>query len=116
MNASDTCKIIEAAGGGSAFARLLGLDKAPGFQQRVSNWKRRGMPAAVVLEHKRKIDRLLRAVSGRDDAIEPPPAPSRPHPLPASGQGVNTASPTAAAAQTVAAGQGGGGINHHEAA
>jgi len=39
---------------------------------------------------------------------EPPPAPSRPRPLPASGQGANTASPTAAAGQTVAPAQGGG--------
>ena len=63
MNANETSKIIEAAGGDSAFARLLGLDKTPGFQQRVNNWKRRGMPAAVVLEHRKKIDRLRRSVS-----------------------------------------------------
>lgn len=47
---------------------------------------------------------------------EPPPAPSRLRPLPASGQGANTASPTAAAVQTAEAGRGGGAINHHEAA
>lgn len=62
MNANETSKIIEAAGGDSAFARLLGLDKTPGFQQRVNNWKRRGMPASVVLEHMRKIERLRRNI------------------------------------------------------
>ena len=68
MNANETYKIIEAAGGDSAFARLLGLDKTPGFQQRVNNWKRRGMPAAVVLEHRKKIDRLRRLVSACEAA------------------------------------------------
>jgi len=52
----------------------------------------------------------------RNTTPEPPPAPSRPHPLPASGQGVNTASPTAAAGQSVVPEQGGGVINNHEAA
>ena len=65
MNANETSKIIKAAGGDSAFARLIGIDKTPGFQQRVNNWKRRGMPPAVVLEHLRKIERLRRAVANQ---------------------------------------------------
>lgn len=45
-------QIIEAAGGDAAFARLLGLDTAKkGTTQRVNNWKRRGIPAGVVLEN-----------------------------------------------------------------
>ena len=66
MDATETTRIIDAAGGDTAFAWLLGLDKAPGFQQRVNNWKRRGMPAAVVLEHKRKIDRIIRKVAAEE--------------------------------------------------
>lgn len=62
MNAQETSQLIDAAGGDSAFARLIGLDKRPGFQQRVNNWKRRGMPASVVLENKQKIDRLRRRI------------------------------------------------------
>lgn len=51
MDKTETREIIKAAGGDRAFARLLGLDAAPGYQQRINNWKRRGMPAAVVLDH-----------------------------------------------------------------
>jgi hypothetical protein len=51
MDANETSRIISAAGGDVAFARMLGIDGKPGHQQRVNNWKRRGMPPAVVLEH-----------------------------------------------------------------
>lgn len=51
MDKNETCKLIEAAGGDKAFAALLGLTGRPGYQQRVNNWKRRGMPPRVVLEH-----------------------------------------------------------------
>lgn len=51
MNKDETREIIKAAGGDRAFARLLGLDGTPGYQQRINNWKRRGIPAAVVLDH-----------------------------------------------------------------
>jgi hypothetical protein len=51
MTPSETSRLIAAAGGDSEFARLLGIDGSDGFQQRVNNWKRRGMPAAVVLAH-----------------------------------------------------------------
>lgn len=44
-------KIINAAGGAAAFARLLGISGRRGHVQRVSNWKRRGIPARVLLEH-----------------------------------------------------------------
>lgn len=58
MDAEKTTLLIDAVGGDKAFARLLGIDDKPGFQQRVNNWKRRGMPADVVLDHLRLIQRL----------------------------------------------------------
>ena len=51
MTPSQTSELIKAAGGVSAFARLLGLDAESGYQQRVNNWKHRGIPPAVILEH-----------------------------------------------------------------
>ena len=60
MDAQETSLIIDAAGGDTAFARLLGLDQTPGYQQRVNNWKRRGIPAQVVLDHLPSIEFLRR--------------------------------------------------------
>jgi hypothetical protein len=51
MSPSETSALIVVAGGDSAFAQLLGIDGKKGFQQRVNNWKRRGLPPAVVLDH-----------------------------------------------------------------
>ena len=67
MNTHESRKIIEAAGGDRAFARLLGLELRPGIQQRINNWKRRGMPAAVVLDHLDTI-RSLRPTESREAA------------------------------------------------
>lgn len=61
MDPKETSLIITAAGGDSAFARLLGLDQKPGYQQRVNNWKRRGIPPAIVLEHLEQIARLKKS-------------------------------------------------------
>lgn len=58
MDAEQTKSLIAAAGGDSAFAKLLGLDSGPGYQQRVNNWKRRGIPASVVLENYDLIQQL----------------------------------------------------------
>jgi hypothetical protein len=63
MDPAQTTRLIDAAGGDTAFGRLLGIDESPGFQQRVNNWKRRGIPAAVVLEHYEAIKRLEQQVS-----------------------------------------------------
>lgn len=63
MNKDETREIIKAAGGDRAFARLLGLDGTPGYQQRINNWKRRGIPAAVVLDHLPTIRALQSAES-----------------------------------------------------
>lgn len=58
MNPSESAALIEKAGGDSEFGRLLGLDRKPGWQQRVNNWKRRGIPSDVVLEHYETFQRL----------------------------------------------------------
>lgn len=44
------CKLIESLGGPAKVAKLLGYD-SPGGIQRVHNWKARGIPASVKLEH-----------------------------------------------------------------
>ena len=67
MDKNETREIIEAAGGDRAFARLLGIDTTRGYQQRINNWKRRGMPAAVVLDHLDTI-RSLRPTESREAA------------------------------------------------
>lgn len=51
--------LIALAGGDTSFGRLLGIDQLPKFQQRVNNWKRRGMPAEIVLEHYGTLQKLL---------------------------------------------------------
>lgn len=58
MDANETTRIIAAAGGDAKFARLLGIDAYPGYQQRVNNWKRRGIPPGVVLDHYEAIQKL----------------------------------------------------------
>lgn len=60
MDAKETSKLIEAVGGDAAFARLIGIAGDPGFIQRVNNWKRRGLPPAVMLEHQDVINALRR--------------------------------------------------------
>lgn len=59
MTADETFELITAAGGDSAFAKLLGIEGQAGFAQRVNNWKRRGIPSSVELDHYEKI-RVLR--------------------------------------------------------
>lgn len=58
MDPKEAVEIIESAGGDSAFARLLGLHEQRGYRQRVSNWKRRGIPAVVLLRHLDTINEL----------------------------------------------------------
>ncbi|MCK0507943.1 YdaS family helix-turn-helix protein [Aromatoleum anaerobium] len=55
MDANETSRIIAAVGGDAAFARLLGLKAS---QQRINNWKRRGIPADVVVANYELIQRL----------------------------------------------------------
>lgn len=58
MNASEASDLIEKAGGTSAFGRLLGMDGQPRWQQRVDNWRRRGIPPGVILDNYETIRRL----------------------------------------------------------
>lgn len=43
--------IIDRMGGPTKVACLLGLSGTPGAVQRVSNWKKRGIPPRVILDH-----------------------------------------------------------------
>lgn len=58
MTPAQSAKLIEAAGGDKAFAELLGIHDDEGSAQRVNNWKRRGIPPAVLLEHQQKIQSI----------------------------------------------------------
>lgn len=58
MSPDETTDLISVAGGDLEFARLLGIEKEPGIAQRVNNWKRRGIPPAVVLAHYQTIQEL----------------------------------------------------------
>jgi DNA-binding transcriptional regulator YdaS (Cro superfamily) len=71
MTKSQTKRLIQAAGGDAAFAKLLGIEQQEGVAQRVNNWKRRGMPSAVELEHYEKIQELKGQISRR--AASPSP-------------------------------------------
>lgn len=65
MDAKQTRKLINGVGGDVAFAELLGMDTGDrGFQQRVNNWKRRGIPAAVELEHYETLKKLRAPAKG----------------------------------------------------
>lgn len=64
MDPAASVALINAAGGDLEFAKLLGLGDGEGVQQRVNNWKRRGIPAAVILEHYDTIEKLKAAANG----------------------------------------------------
>ena len=63
MSPEESRLLIESAGGDVAFARRIGLPEQKNCQQRVNNWRRRGIPASVVLEHFEQIKALKEAVS-----------------------------------------------------
>lgn len=44
-------KVIDGLGGPAKVAELLGYDKHRGGVQRVHNWRTRGIPSKVLLEH-----------------------------------------------------------------
>jgi hypothetical protein len=60
-------EIIDYFGGPSAFARLLGLQSRHATQ-RVSNWRTRGIPAAVIVKHRKFFDSAERALNSRRKA------------------------------------------------
>lgn len=68
MTPDETSDLILAAGGDSAFAKLLGLEDESGVAQRVNNWKRRGIPSAVELEHYDTIQSLKRLLAAQPTA------------------------------------------------
>lgn len=64
MTPEESKLLIVAAGGDVAFARRIGLAEQSFSQQRVNNWRRRGIPASVVLSHYDKIAELQKEVAG----------------------------------------------------
>jgi hypothetical protein len=58
MDANESAALIDRVGGPTAFGKLLGIDSGDGWIQRVSNWRTRGIPSAVVVEHYETIQRL----------------------------------------------------------
>jgi hypothetical protein len=72
MDKLEAQALIQAAGGNAAFAQLLGLESEPGIRQRVHNWKNRGIPPRVILDHQLVIESLRRkAQSTRRDVDQP---------------------------------------------
>jgi len=63
---SSSAQIIDSLGGPKKVAQLLGIT-VPGAIQRVSNWKRRGIPPAVLIRH----PRVFRSLIWSDLADEP---------------------------------------------
>lgn len=58
MTPNESARLIDTAGGSSALAELIGLGTEDGARQRVNNWRRRGIPADVILEHREIFERL----------------------------------------------------------
>jgi hypothetical protein len=79
MDKSESCSVIDAAGGDRKFAKLLGIDSDPGFAQRVNNWRRRGIPSDVVLANFDEIRRLqsLAAELAREASRKRPSSAAR---------------------------------------
>lgn len=51
LTANETKALIAKVGGPFELAKLLGIDGEKWWPQRINNWKSRGMPPAVVLQH-----------------------------------------------------------------
>jgi len=51
MTASDTVKLIDAAGGNERFAALLKIDTDEFCKQKMWNWRKRGLSRTAMLEH-----------------------------------------------------------------
>jgi hypothetical protein len=63
MTPKDSARLIDAAGGSSKLAELIGLGSEDGARQRVNNWRRRGIPADVILANRELFDQLQRQTS-----------------------------------------------------
>ena len=68
MRAMTDAELIARVGGPTRLAVLLGIDGEKGAVQRVSNWRTRGIPPRVRLEHAR--------VFAQIDAEGAPPVPA----------------------------------------
>lgn len=60
IDPSDDWELIQAMGGPAAVARMLGF-KLPRGIQRVQNWKTRGIPARILVDHAKVFKRRKRA-------------------------------------------------------
>ena len=60
MTPKESARLIAAAGGDHKFATLLGIAGEKNYRQRVNNWKRRGIPSDVFVQHYELIQRLRR--------------------------------------------------------
>lgn len=58
MTPEESSRLIDLAGGDTKLAELIGIAEKDGARQRVNNWRRRGIPATVILEHRPLFDRL----------------------------------------------------------
>lgn len=76
MTKNEAADLIAIAGGASAFGRFLGIEGRPNFQQVINNWKNRGIPPQVELEHYEKIQELRGRLAARS-AKKPRSNPSR---------------------------------------
>jgi hypothetical protein len=68
MKPDESILIIDEAGGDKAFAETLGIASESGYAQRVNNWRRRGIPSDVVLQHLDVIRRLQKAATSKSGA------------------------------------------------
>lgn len=70
MNAEQSRKLIEAAGGNKAFALLIGIDVVndPNYAFRVAQWKKRGIPSKVQLEKAKELS-SIKGVAARRGAL-----------------------------------------------
>jgi len=69
MDAQQVSRLIAAAGSHKAFAEALRLPPTRGVQQRVNNWKRRGIPAHVQLRYAKELGELAEKAA-RDERAE----------------------------------------------
>lgn len=61
--------LIDAMGGPTAVAKLLGFE-AEHAAQRVNNWKTRGIPARVLVDHRLVFERARRRATQQPEPAE----------------------------------------------
>lgn len=68
MTPKQSARLIDSVGGSRAFAERLGLPSNDGYLQRLHNWKKRGIPAQVLLDHYDLINELKAASKSKAGA------------------------------------------------